>query len=521
MLMPFHKIFINKKFSSSLLFFLFLSVALLADTNPNTLIISGQLLNYEYGNPVIDHEVCIKDINDDSDRYFKTLTTDIEGYYYDTIITYNNKGSFIITTNDHNGNIIDTTVHFRFLNYSAFDVIIANFRIVMPYNNQKLQARFKYLQKQGSNRYQFKFSDLTKHDNIILWEWDFGDGNKSNKQSPNHTYQQYGVYKVSFTVTTKINTKIESSTITRRIFISDRSYYHMGGQAFIGYFPIDYGLAYLYFIDSSKQYIPVDTLEIDTLGFYLFYQIPEGNYVVKVQPDKTSEYYESVLPTYYGDELFWANAQTIHFKNTCWEYDIQMKSGLETLISGDGLVNGTILFANSNMATEDASLNKIDVFLIDEKGDILTSHYSDKQGFFDFSNINTGTYSLYPELTGIETKSQLIVLNNDNPDAIDLELIIGITNPDFIFERNIETGFISNVFPNPASSVLNIELELELGNNVIIEVYDLQGRLVLSETTGIVNNGISVDVNQFKSGTYIINLSSGNQSDRKLFVVKN
>ena len=37
--------------------------------------------------------------------------------------------------------------------------------------------------------------------NIILWSWDFGDGNSSNQQNPAHTYTSAGSYNVTLTVT--------------------------------------------------------------------------------------------------------------------------------------------------------------------------------------------------------------------------------------------------------------------------------------------------------------------------------
>lgn len=45
------------------------------------------------------------------------------------------------------------------------------------------------------------FTDLSTIDytNIVSWTWDFGDGNGSSQQSPNHLYQNSGTYQVSLT----------------------------------------------------------------------------------------------------------------------------------------------------------------------------------------------------------------------------------------------------------------------------------------------------------------------------------
>jgi large repetitive protein len=55
-------------------------------------------------------------------------------------------------------------------------------------------ANFTYTQA-GS---QFSFTDLSQ--NPVSWFWTFGDGNNSNQQNPQHTYQQSGMYTVTLIV---------------------------------------------------------------------------------------------------------------------------------------------------------------------------------------------------------------------------------------------------------------------------------------------------------------------------------
>tara|TARA_Y100000590_G_scaffold67992_1_gene74038 strand:- start:1277 stop:1930 length:654 start_codon:yes stop_codon:yes gene_type:complete len=43
-------------------------------------------------------------------------------------------------------------------------------------------------------------SNIVNNDQIISWEWNFGDGNLSNNNSPNHTYSDYGTYEISLTI---------------------------------------------------------------------------------------------------------------------------------------------------------------------------------------------------------------------------------------------------------------------------------------------------------------------------------
>ena len=43
-------------------------------------------------------------------------------------------------------------------------------------------------------------SNIINEDEIILWEWNFGDGSQSYISSPQHTYNDYGLYTVELVV---------------------------------------------------------------------------------------------------------------------------------------------------------------------------------------------------------------------------------------------------------------------------------------------------------------------------------
>lgn len=59
-----------------------------------------------------------------------------------------------------------------------------------------------------------KFQDISSN-GPNAWSWDFGDGNSSSTQNPNHTYTQPGLYTVQLTATNAIgsNTEIKNSFI--------------------------------------------------------------------------------------------------------------------------------------------------------------------------------------------------------------------------------------------------------------------------------------------------------------------
>jgi hypothetical protein len=66
------------------------------------------------------------------------------------------------------------------------------------------------------------------------------------------------------------------------------------------------------------------------------------------------------------------------------------------------------------------------------------------------------------------------------------------------------------VYPNPTSDLLNISFNSELQSNVTIEIIDMTGKKIYSETSvvQIGSNVRSVFTNKFKSGIYFVKIQS-------------
>ncbi len=494
-----------------------------ASTNINYVIISGQIINMEYGNPVVGHQVFI---NSDSTRgglngYYKILKTNKEGYYCDTVVTTEDKGSLIVYTYDYLNNTLDTTVHFRFMDRSN-SIIIADFYIYMPYQADKLQARFKYTKEHGDDKNIYSFEDQTKGDSIIDWHWDFGDGNTSNIQNPAHLYQSVGLFKITFTVTAMINRITTTSVITKQLYITDQDYFHLGGHVFSDHFPIDIGLAYLYLIDTFETYIAVDTIAFDTLGYYYFYHIPKGNYLIKVEPMCESQYYGLLLPTYYGNKLFWADSEIIELKNTSWEYDIKLEHA-DGLLQGEGSISGNVAYDNLPRTFHDYYARGINIFLLDEMNNKLTCHYSDDIGNFTFDFIELNTYWLYPEITGINAEKIKVELTPETPYVNDIEIKILLSSISYVIPNDdIYSGNVVGLpYPNPVSENLSIPLNLAVSNNGFYEVYNMYGQVVISGEIEMRHDSHSYQVStkSINNGSYILRTKVNNKYYNHPFVV--
>lgn len=86
-----------------------------------------------------------------------------------------------------------------------------------------------------------------------------------------------------------------------------------------------------------------------------------------------------------------------------------------------------------------------------------------------------------------------------------------------------ETSFLKSisVFPNPSTTILTIDLNLNSAQQVNLEITDLMGKVIFSKNAGILI-GIStqlLDISNLAKGSYHINISTGNgNAVRKIFI---
>jgi hypothetical protein len=76
-----------------------------------------------------------------------------------------------------------------------------------------------------------------------------------------------------------------------------------------------------------------------------------------------------------------------------------------------------------------------------------------------------------------------------------------------------------NLYPNPATSVLNMDLNMLESDNVTVSIVNTLGQVVMTENYGKLQNGFSVlsfDINNLTPGAYVVNVttSKGNSVSR-------
>lgn len=489
----------------------------------NQIVVTGQVTTTTHGSPLVGHKVYVKNdsISSWGQEYFKELKTDEYGFYFDTINTASIHGSIVVYTYDYKHLIASANVHFRFLTEENDNVFINDFSIFMPVMSPGLQSRFRHKQDTIENRFKYSFFDETDNDQILSRIWDFGDNTASNIENPVHIYKEPGFYRVSLTITAVVDNRTETNTITKFVFIPVHTYFDLGGNCFADLFPVQKGMTYLYQKDSNNSVWPIDTASVNELGIYYFYQVPIGDYTIKFQPASDSPEYGVMMPTYFGDKIFWSEAEYFKHDKKNYDYDISLQKGMG-IGNGEGSISGVVT-ADDILNTLLTTTVSVDVYLSNTSGELLASHYTDHNSEFLFENIAYGTYYITPEITGIPRNETRIILSEELPEisSISINAETGEVSLDIFETMSMGSIEVSDPYPNPASSQVSIRLNADKPGDAVVDVIDLQGRIVLTSTNSLTanDNEIKLSTSNLENGIYFIRMQLDRQFSQHKFIV--
>lgn len=482
----------------------------------NTILLIGQITNNQNGGPIKNQEVIVSSdsIYNPHFVYSKKLYTDFEGYYYDTIKTYALKGGLNIMTNDYLNNHHDTTVFFRFA-WSEENILFANFELPVQPQTVPYQANFYYHRNPtGNNSLEYAFFDVSNSDDVISWEWNFGDGNYSSQMAPKHTYAESGVFRVKLTVVIQPTpfSIPYSTSIVKIINVTSKSYYHMGGHVMAGYFPIDKGEAFLYKIEDKTITLIDTAIFSEPYGHYCFYQLIEGEYIVKADLHPTSSLYNQFMTTYYSNKPTWTEADTIFHNCENWEYHINLLPVTQVL-TGQGIISGNINYTYNPNKDDIFPASNVEILLYDDNNEPMICTHSDESGNFEISDLEMGTYKVHAEVTGKYTYPLTITLTESSHDIEGIILTISdyaVNGSVSAVEENTSSDSIGRIYPNPAINHIHFELDLPETEQLHFLIYNESGQRVKS-LSQIIYSGANlqtIDVSDLSNGIYFIGVSN-------------
>ena len=371
-----------------------------------------------------------------------------------------------------------------------------------------------FVATQTPNSMTMAFEAYTPNTNSLEFTWEFGDGTTGTGESIMHTYSALGTYMVQL-VSSNNNGCTSVYTAPVVVFPDSTGTLDINGQVF-AMNSISYNAEVTLFTnDAAGFFYPVQSTYVNQFGFYNFWNVSEGTYLILASPspDSSNTSAFQYLPTFYGDVVFWDQATQIALGTPQNPYNINLVS-FDSIGNGGGYIGGQIIVGGKSMLTTGQ-----EVLLLDLSGTPVRVTYTDAQGNFSFTSLPFGDYTVSPMVTGTTTLPTQVTINSTNPTANVVMTISGHTITGV--SKYGQTSQIENMYPNPAIS--DISFTIRTQGTVKMQILDAIGKTILArqETVTASGNLITLPIKDLNPGLYflVIQDENGNTSSKRF--VKN
>ncbi len=281
-------------------------------------------------------------------------------------------------------------------------------------------------------------------------------------------------------------------------------------------------LVRMFSLDSvSGKWIEEDTLSTDSAGFY-FIAAPAGTYLFKAEAEASLSGAEYLLPTYQGDVIFWSSGipalipAQVNSMLGCYVDSIRLGEGV--LQGGNSVIEGSI--REGGFRAEGDPLGGIDILALEINQLAIKRTKSNTNGTYALTNLNPGTYWVYPEVINRTTYPVMIELSADTTLS---EINLSVEE-DIVYSVKDQTVSVLNhqVIPNPFKEDCTLSFEALETGMVLVSVHDVQGRMLSKESylAKAGKNMINLRLAMLESGTYLVRVQSGDAAAAIISVVK-
>jgi len=353
------------------------------------------------------------------------------------------------------------------------------------------------------------------------YSWDFGDGTYGTGQQVTHTFDPtLGDSIVVCLTTYSYNPNGDScmAVSCEEISFGGQMGIELFGTVMAGNSAIDFAMVGLFGMENGEAYVHDFTIADEGTGAYFFEDVPEGDYYIWASLLPISEYYSDYFPTYYGDVLFWSDAELISIGTPNNPYNINLIiSGI--MESGPGEIEGTISFDNGK-----GPADNILIVLMDENEIPITYLQSNELGLFNFSELAFGTYKLMVEIPGVNSAIATVVLNEET-EIVNVKFIIkGSEAVLSVSALNSIVVNVGEVYPNPVTNSASININILEKTDLQLTIYNQMGQEVSNSeiSLGFGNQQIELPVADLDAGFYTIQIKGQNGgSVAKKFIISN
>lgn len=305
---------------------------------------------------------------------------------------------------------------------------------------------------------------------------------------------------------------------------------------------IDNGYAYAFkYQPGGAGFDTVSFVNLDSgTGNYLFAGLDSGTYLIKILPNALT--FPLAIPTYYGNTFQWDSSLVVsHGCSANTIADIQVIE--VAAATGPGIVSGYIIeqqgYGTGNRFYDGGNhpnlpfapggpLKGIDVKLgKNPGGGIQARTMSDSTGYYEFNNLPLQGYKVYVDIPNLPmdstrelvlaTGTEVSTQNNYFADSASVYVNPGIVVGMYASQKVYENKF--SVYPNPTTSIINIEFDLLDETAASIEVANMLGQIVFETKTK--SSNATLNLEHLQAGVYYISLlKDETKATQRLVVVK-
>lgn len=312
---------------------------------------------------------------------------------------------------------------------------------------------------------------------------------------------------------------LPSTSYGNNFFAATLGYAIQGTVYTPAHHPITKGVVKLFGITSDTRGIEIEKVDVSSNGKYTFLSAPSSGFAIYAEPDP--QLYPDLMGTYYGDVSRWINIPSVDMSlSNLSSFDIYLNQ--RPALTGNNAADGSVEFADDYLSNVTKRLKSIQgkpvksasVVLVGRTKangeNIIAQTYTDENGFFSFSNIPDGSYTVFVDLPGYQHKQffDLDVVGGQNVTGINYQVTEdGIILRPLAVESRLASQEFS-VYPNPSRGV--VSLSSEKTGNYLIEVYSVSGQKVYSLCKELNQGDSRIDLTGLTPGLYHLRVSGKN-----------
>lgn len=342
--------------------------------------------------------------------------------------------------------------------------------VLLPLPNDTLNCHAKFVWFTGDlNPMRVHFKNQSSPGQ---YHWSFGDSTFSNQIQPDHLYTSPGSYQVCLRVERPGCSDVYCTDVN--VAPGDTGGFTVGGRIFAGANSADVAKVNLIRRDPVSQALYVfRTTMVDSFGFYSFPGVPSGIYLIRAGLLPASAYFHHYAPTYFGSHYYWFFAEPVVVNADGDSYNISLIYGGNN--GGPGGVGGGI----TGPIRVDGPVNQATVIVTNLFDGPQRWTSTDENGQYSITDLAYGTYRLWADYEGMLCTPVEFTISEENPHV---EFTLNMGSEITLIPGLKKASFQSELYPNPAHSVANLDLNLSSSASLQVQILNMTGQAVYTQS---------------------------------------